>query len=112
MIQNITFHIVPLSPLFLSNRKSRLESGAKQKKNGHAAVQSLKTPPVPIRFCNGGKTKRSQRACELPLMERNIDISLGGKEKPPREIGVNQNTGATVLEEKIVLILDQLHRAR
>jgi hypothetical protein len=75
-----------------------LQSGAKQKKNGHAAVQSLNTPPVPMRFCKGGNTKRSQRACELPLIERNIDINLGGKENPPREIGVNQNTGATIVE--------------
>lgn len=66
-------------------------------KTGHHAPHSCKTLLVPMRRCNGGKTNKSHKAWEKPLIMKKSDIMLGANPNPPRGTDVNQNTGATAV---------------
>lgn len=75
--------------------RNSLQTGQNANIIGQAIVQPRKTPPVPNLCWRGGKTRRSQIACDAPMVAMNMEIWKGEKPRPPSLIGVKQNTGST-----------------
>jgi hypothetical protein len=49
-------------------RKTAFPAGFKANEMGQTKAHNLKTPPVPMRFCRGGKTASIQKAWDIPPM--------------------------------------------
>lgn len=80
-------------------RRKKLEMGKERNIMGQAIAHPRMTPPVPNLCWRGGKARSVQRAWEMPIAPKKIEIWRGVKPKPPSFVLVNQKRGMTEMGE-------------
>lgn len=73
----------------------KFAKGQKANRKGQKKAQARRIPTVPMRLWRGGKMIIIQKAWEKPVRAMKREMRRGVKPRPPREMGVNQNTGRT-----------------